>query len=302
MTGPLRWKGFPLASALAFCAFAFVAKAFEAHSPIPLLGAIPAGLWAVSWVEEWVSRKLIRSSWVVYMLRTNTGQVLYVGETNDVYGRALRHPTETQDAWRRDIRTSKVVRYCRNDKQAKRCEARRIRALVKASEKAFGPPLNNDVWAKPSSDHTRNAAAFVWSKLYRVQSIIWADCCWHRPLPPLNPDAVIDPTQTTGRWDLDDPEPDSDDPEDDPYGPLLDSDDDRNEEPAVTDDPLPSRREGSDANNTEPVTSDAEPVTADDQPPKASGSKPARRTPRTNAQRQADYRARRAAKQKEAAQ
>lgn len=160
-----------------------------------------------------------RPEFCVYLLRSEGGEALYVGSTNDVERRALEHTSPAHhEPWRTRIHSITVLRWCHTQRQSLRIERRMIRALTVATENGWCARLHNETYAAPPSG-LRRLWAWVWSVIYLCQSCLWAHCCWHRP--PQQSWAYVIPRGDRfdeESWDEDEP---FDDYEPAPSGPVT---------------------------------------------------------------------------------
>lgn len=151
-------------------------------------------LVALPRVDQWVSMRFMKSWWMVYYLRDVGAELLYIGSTNDLPRRLNEHTDDRSEAWKRTIRHYTIARVCRSEKQARRIEERRIRAVTVAARHAWCPPLRNKTWSTTAPKGLGILAARLWSWAYIVESAVYNEARFHT-LPrkvwtvPLRPEA-----------------------------------------------------------------------------------------------------------------
>lgn len=151
---------------------------------LPLLAATTAaGLALAYWLgSQLVALHLAHSAHVVYLLFDGRGRALYVGMTDDPdrrLGQHRRAATKGDDDWRQDIAGLSIARHCWSEAQARRCEARMIRALTLGGRWRVGPTIHNEVlYARSGPAGTVVPLAGWW-----VVSVLFHGPRWHRPNP-----------------------------------------------------------------------------------------------------------------------
>lgn len=199
----MRWlpqdRGIPIAAAVSF-GMTFACAWWV--TPAPLLLLLPV----LSYMASDSLAGWRRRDFCVYMLRSEGGEALYVGSTNDVERRALEHTSPAHhEPWRVRIHSITVLRWCHSARQAERVERRRIRALAVAAENGWCRPLHNETWSAPAR-YPRKVWHLGWSWVYLCQSCLWAHTCWHRE-PQQSWAYVIPRRPFDDEWSNDDWEP-----------------------------------------------------------------------------------------------
>lgn len=146
-----------------------------------VLAAATAALLALGyWLGDQLTARRTGSTHVVYVLFDGRGWVLYAGSTNDVERRYAEH-VRGPDPWRARIAGYSVARHARTEAQARRCEARLVRALKVGERLRVGPPIHNQVLFNAAS----GPATGVWFAAWLALSVLFPGCRWHRPNPRL---------------------------------------------------------------------------------------------------------------------
>lgn len=152
--------------------------------------------------------------WKVYALLDKHADVIYLGSTNLCARRLEEHLEDDGLPWKQQIRSMACVRCCWSEKQARRIEERRIKALTVGVDRNKVKVLHNEIHARPADNVGTRFWRSTWLLIYRVEtwlqpSVRWIDnpqAWWlaHQPQP--------DP-----RTEPDDRQPDpgpADDPDD----------------------------------------------------------------------------------------
>lgn len=186
-------------------ALALAAAGHRTFAHLALAGfAIPA----VSLVaNEW---HFWRTTWVVYGLFNRGGDLIYVGMTNDVDRRIGEH-CDDPEPWKRQIHAAYTLRCCRSERQAKRIEERRIKALTLAVENNKAVVVNNDLHTRPADTTGQKLWRRTWMYAYQVEQMMCPSLRWvdNRHCIP-----VVPPGATEDDWAF--VEPDPIDPDDAP--------------------------------------------------------------------------------------
>ena len=141
------------------------------------------------------------TTWDVYGLYDKRGDIIYVGSTNSVERRAVEHVEDTTEQWKRHVACIQVVRCCQSEKQARRIEERRIKALTRAVEKNWVKVLHNDLHTRPADTSAVRAWRLMWALLYRAEQFLnptirWVGNPWpHIINPPDTDDDTLYDTQ-----------------------------------------------------------------------------------------------------------
>lgn len=114
------------------------------------------------------------SDHVVYMLYKDD-EVIYVGETDDVYRRMYQHTDGIEHTWWRDIHGYNIARHCWSDRQSKRIERRLIAVVNRCAEKSWCGKLRNEIWDDAHTELATRLTLWWWKFWYLYASHI-ADC------------------------------------------------------------------------------------------------------------------------------
>lgn len=134
--------------------------------------------------------------WTVYGLFDKQGDIIYIGSTNNLERRTIEHIEDTTEPWKRNIWGVYPLRRCFSEKQARRIEERRIKALTRAVEKNWAKVIHNDLHARPTDNTLIRAWRTCTAILYRaetwiVPSIRWIDNLHAYPARPDTDDDTL---------------------------------------------------------------------------------------------------------------
>ena len=246
------------------------------------LTLLPFAGYVAGWADNAANFQWAPTRWTVYYLFDRDGFLVYVGSTNDAQRRCLEHTNPAAHDHKPAVHAVTIARYCRSERQTRRIEQRRIRALTVASTRSWPVQLLNDTFTLRAAVGGVIAWRTAWMGAYWCESWLHPERRWHRP----NTSTTVIPRRETGDETDDwgpptgpdvDPRPTSDDtvteatyarPAVYALGPA------RNAPHNVTDPSMPPRRGGSPNRD---VTGD---VT----------DRPNRTRPESNAERQRAYR------------
>lgn len=178
------------------------------HTALAVLAALPTIVaTAVSLHDRWC---FSHTSWVVYGLFNQAGDLIYVGMTNDVDRRVGEH-CDDPEPWKRQVHAVFVLRSCRSERQAKRIEERRIKALTLAVENNKAVVINNDLHTRPAETASQKLWRRTWMYAYQAEQFMHPAVRWvdNRTCIP-----IVPPGATDDDWAF--VEPDPIDPDDAP--------------------------------------------------------------------------------------
>ena len=162
---------------------------------LAVLALVSGLLVGGSWVVDQLIARRRGSPWVVYLLLDERGAPLYVGQTNAVerrYGEHRRRPDPPWAASGRTLAGYAVARHARDEAQARRCEARMVRALTLAARWRLGPEIHNEVLYR----RRQPVSGPVMVCAYLAVSATCHGARWHRPNPRLawfrDPEPVVE--------------------------------------------------------------------------------------------------------------
>lgn len=115
--------------------------------------------------------------WKVYVLLDKHADVIYVGSTNHCARRFEEH-LEDDVPWKQQVRFMACVRCCWTEKQARRIEERRIKALTAGVEKNRVKVLHNEVHARPADNVAARFWRSLWLAAYRIEAVLFPDIRW----------------------------------------------------------------------------------------------------------------------------
>lgn len=189
---------------------ALIALTLAVH-PVLTLAAGGLFLWPIL-SDRLASRY---STHVVYMLRNDRHDVIYVGQTDDVARRMYQHTDGTEHTWWRDIYGYTIWRHCWTDRHSRRIERRLIGVINRAANKNWCDKLLNEQFGE---DHRKQARALpirTWYLPYLASSFMVDSRSYHSPCVasisiPSRPDAAEpdDEPDYDNRWVDDLPDPD----------------------------------------------------------------------------------------------
>lgn len=164
------------AAILIATAAALTATAATGHDTLTvlILGAITVHLAHVA--HDFLCAAL--TTWTVYGLFNKNGDLIYVGSTNNTDRRVIEHIEDDSEPWKRQVVSCVVLRSCATEKQARRVEERRIKAMVVAVEKNKVVVIHNDLHTRPADTTRARAWRWTWMHAYRAESWLIPQIRW----------------------------------------------------------------------------------------------------------------------------
>ncbi|MGD9752653.1 MAG: GIY-YIG nuclease family protein [Acidimicrobiia bacterium] len=147
--------------------------------------------------------------WRVYMLLDRHGDVIYIGSTNHAPRRFEEHLADIDMPWKRQVRYMANCRNCWGEKQARRIEERRIKALTIGVEKNVVKVLHNDLLTRPADNKSVRWWRLAWLRIYRIEAWLHPSVRWVSNPTVFHP-IDLDPTPANDTQDTDPaPSPDA---------------------------------------------------------------------------------------------
>lgn len=137
------------------------------------LGAVLAAAWLGPMASDWLASR--RSSWVVYMLRNEHAEVIYVGQTDDTMRRMCQHTDGIEHVWWQEITCYTIWRHCWSKRQSKRIERRLVGVINRSADKKWCDKLRNEQYGNDHQRRSRNLGISTWKPIYLLASALW-DC------------------------------------------------------------------------------------------------------------------------------
>lgn len=116
--------------------------------------------------------------WKVYVLLDRHGDVIYIGSTNHCARRFTEHREDTSETWKRQVRYMVCVRCAWTEKQARRIEERRIKALTLGVDKNWVKVLHNDLHTRPADNSAVRFWRALWLRIYRAETWLHPAVRW----------------------------------------------------------------------------------------------------------------------------
>lgn len=116
--------------------------------------------------------------WKVYVLLDKYADVIYVGSTNHCARRFEEHLEDEGLPWKQQVCFMACARCCWTEKQARRIEERRIKALSLGVEKNKVKVLHNEIHARPADNIAARTWRLLWLHVYRLEGVIYPDIRW----------------------------------------------------------------------------------------------------------------------------
>jgi len=145
----------------------------------PLLTLALGSLFLGPLLSDWLASRF--STHVVYMLRNDRHDVIYVGQTDDTARRMYQHTDGTEHTWWRDIYGYTVWRHCWSDRQSRRIERRLVGVVNRASEKNWCDKLLNEQYGEDHQKQARALTIRTWYLPYLLSSHMVDSRSYHSP-------------------------------------------------------------------------------------------------------------------------
>lgn len=131
---------------------------------------------AASYLHDRLSARF--KPWKVYALLDKHADIIYLGSTNHCARRLEEHLEDDGLPWKQQVRSMACVRCCWTEKQARRIEERRIKALTVGVEKNRVKVLHNEVHARPADNVAARSWRSTWLLIYRLESWLQPSVRW----------------------------------------------------------------------------------------------------------------------------
>lgn len=134
----------------------------------PVAGLAFGALMLAQIASDMLARRY--SPHVVYILRDENGEAIYVGQTDDVMRRMYQHTDGVEHSWWRDIHGYNIWRHCWNDRHARRVERRLIGVVNRCSTKAWCSRLRNEQFGEDHKRASRKLSILAWVPVYLLSN------------------------------------------------------------------------------------------------------------------------------------